>query len=588
MSIFNNYSEFIFNRLVIVQSKKQLNHYKKNNFHDDDLILSFDPSVLYNVENNKLKIILLKDILEDDSYDKSSIDSINRVNTLIDNLNSFSNSLDKKIDIGNYYAFQIWVVIGQIHYNYHICKAIKSKIDIKNILLYTCNSEKLLYDYRPNPENIFFNIFTKSELFISKNIKNIKINKKKKVSFKELVRSIIPKELLSFIYDLKSNEFHLGNFILKNKKKLLLVGPGYEWTRLSYDSKFNSEFIVKKFPEIKSKNKFKCPDAILNFLSNSVTFSETIVYDLNYLGKFIYNDLIFFSKSYLKIKNRIINYDAVVGSVFTKPYENFYAHIAKTLKKPVIIYQHGEKGQSFDVTAKFTELYYCSDYFSYGNEVSKQYLNYLKFRKISKVYTVGSLDKSVEWKGGESIVYVTGKWFKTASPFPVKIDPDYRTYNAHIKLLNLFNKFKKEKFFFKKNNTISFNEIVYEDDYPHVEFNTKLTFTDLLIHAKLVIIDTPATTLVESCSTKIPIFVLGGRINYNKSFLKSVSKRVVWCNDIDILASKVEDFLKTGLYEADVNNNEYYYEYCNSCKNKNESINKIKNHIYNSINEIKS
>ena len=587
MSFFNNKLENSFERLVIVQSKTHFDHYIKNNFHDDDLILSFDPSVLYNVENNKLKIILLKDILEDDSYDKSSIDSINRVNTLIDNLNSFSNSFDKKIDVGNYYAFQIWIIIGQIHYNYHICKTIKSKIDSKYILLYTSGSEKIIYKYRPNPNYIFSKVFRKSGIFNSKNHKIIKIKEKKKVSFKELVKSIIPKELISFIYDLKSNKFHLGNFILKNKKKLLLVGPGYEWTKLSNYPSFNSEFIVKKFPEIKSKNKFKCPEIILNYLNNSVTFSNNVVYDLNYLGEFIYNDLNFFSNSYTKIKNKIINYDVLVGSVFTTPEENFISHISLLSSMPVIVYQHGEKGQSFDITAKFTELFYCTDYFSYGNEVSKQYLNYLKFRKISKVHTVGSLDKSVEWKGGKSIVYVTGKWFKTASPFPAKIDPDYRMYNAHIKILNLFNKFKKEKIFFKKNNTKSFNEIVYQDDYPHVEFNTKLTYTNLLVHAKLVIIDTPATTLVEACSTKIPIFVLGGRTNYNNSFLKTVSKRVVWCNNIDILTSKVEDFLKTGLYEADVNNNEYYYEYCNSCKNKNESINKIKNYIYNSINEIK-
>lgn len=589
MSFFNNKLENSFERLVIVQSKKHFDHYLKNNKENYDVILSLYPSVLYGLKNSNLKIIFLKDILEDGLYKISSADSIKKINDLIDNLNFFSKSIDKKIEIGNYYAFQIWIIIGQIHYNYHICKAIKSILYNKSILLYTCSSQKLIYGYRPNPNSILADVFVKSNLFSSKDYKIITLKERKKLSFKKLLKSIVPEKLVSLVYDLKTNKFQIQTFLKKNKIKLLLNGAGYEWTKLSFHPSFNSEFTVKKIIPLKTNNKFQCPKTILNYLNNSINFSENIVYDLDFFGKFIYNDLVLYSKSYSKIKKKIDNYDALIGSVFTHPCENFFAHVAKMMRKPVVLYQHGEKGQSYDITSMYTELYYASDYFSYGKEVTKQYLELFKFRKISSVYTVGSLHKSVDWKNGENILYATGKWFKTASPFPQKIDPDYRLYNAQIKILNLFKKFKNEKFFFKRNNSKLFNEIIFDiKKYKNVEFNTKLSFTDLLIHSKVVILDTPATTLVEACSTKIPIFVLGGRVKYDKNFLKVVSKRVVWCNNIDILTSKVEDFLKHGKYDADVNNNEYYDNYCNSLNGEIETLNKVKKQIYNSLNLIKN
>lgn len=78
----------------------------------------------------------------------------------------------------------------------------------------------------------------------------------------------------------------------------------------------------------------------------------------------------------------------------------------------------------------------------------------------------------------------------------------------------------------------------------------------------MIILDTPATTLVEACCTKVPIFVLGGRTEYLTDFLETIKRRVVWCETPEELVMKVDSYLATGLYEADVNDDTYLHEYC--------------------------
>ncbi len=79
-----------------------------------------------------------------------------------------------------------------------------------------------------------------------------------------------------------------------------------------------------------------------------------------------------------------------------------------------------------------------------------------------------------------------------------------------------------------------------------------MKFVDVLKKAKIVILDGAATTLIESCSTSLPIFVLGGRTLYYDDYLINVKKRVVWCDTVSELVQKVDLYLTQQHYEADL------------------------------------
>jgi hypothetical protein len=330
---------------------------------------------------------------------------------------------------------------------------------------------------------------------------------------------------------------------------------------------FNETFeLIKSKYNLKSKN-FDPPSDFIFLFDESVKFNGKIVFSLKKFSNVVFNDLSKFSSLIDVTKNYILKFDAIVGSVFTNPIENFYAHVARMLRKPVILFQHGEKGQTNDITSIFTELYYSTDYYSYGKEVSHLYKNFINSYNLKRVLTVGSIDKKIKLKFGENILYCTGKWFKTATPFNDYPDPDTRTYNAHMNILNFLNNKNLRNIIFKANNTKSFNSIPYAKQFPNVRIEFKKSFTSLLESSKLVILDAPATTLVEACSTKVPIFVLGGRVNYYKTFLDAVSKRVVWCEDVNELIIKLDKFINNNIYDADVNDKTYLENYFSQNEN---------------------
>ena len=189
-------------RLVILQSKKHIIHYKKYNFLNSDTILPLDPSVHFEVDKNKWNKITIKEICKSIDYDSAKKKSEKIIDDLINNLNDFSKKSKKNLEIGNYYAFQLWIVIGQIHYNYFIIKSIIKNLKPKNILLYSNSINELIYDYRPNPSYIFAEVFLNSIFFDHKNHKIIKIKEKEVVSFKDLLKKYLPNFFVTYLQKL--------------------------------------------------------------------------------------------------------------------------------------------------------------------------------------------------------------------------------------------------------------------------------------------------------------------------------------------------------------------------------------------------
>jgi hypothetical protein len=303
------------------------------------------------------------------------------------------------------------------------------------------------------------------------------------------------------------------------------------------------------------------PEDLAHILNDSITNGENVLYDLSGLATAIQSEMLSYADRYEDIKIKVNQYDVVVTAVLTYPWDSYLAHMAANLNIPVVVWQHGEKGQTKDVAALFTELFYTTDYLAYAPEVSKQYQHWIGKNRLVNVEVVGSIGKSVVWRGGDSIVYATGKWLKTAVPFVPKPDPDRRLFAAHKTILDYLDAVANVRpVIFKANNTPGLNTIPYEYNNLRIDYATP--FIELLETADVVILDTPATTLVEACSTKVPIFVLGGRTEYLPDFLEIIKRRVVWCETPEELVKKVDSYLATGVYEADVSDDTYLREYC--------------------------
>jgi len=548
-----------YNRLVVLQSKKQALHYANNNRDINDLILPIGVDAMYFAEKQKWEVCSLGELFHKEEYKSESRKSVEKIERLIEQLNNWSS--DSGLEMGNYYAFQLWVVIGQIHYNYFLAKSLARFVADNQVLIYTKKKSKLVFEMRPDPDTLLAYVFSNSKLFTKQQLKTVYVDENYQTnSLRELLVSIIPDGLMQRMRYFRDQNRLSGD---SNRcSKLLLVGGGYDWFKIARRKNFGEKYCIEIPPPLSKKNKYKPEQSLSILLDDSVIYDGIVALDLTVLKQSIQADLHLFAKKKEKVNNYLTKIDAIVTAVLTFPRDNFYAHMATKLDKNVLVWQHGEKGQAEDYTSHSTELQYATDYLAYAPEVARQYQKYVGRRRLSKVHNVGSIGKNIPWKDGDTILYATGKWFKTAVPFIDSIDPDRRLFNAHTTILDYLDNHEDLSVILKANNTLGFNSVPYE--YNSIDVEYSVPFSKLLETAKVVILDTPATTLVEACSTNIPIFVLGGRTKYLNNFLDVIMKRVVWCESPDELVDKLDRYLESGVYEADINNKDYLNSYCAS------------------------
>lgn len=562
-----------YKRVVILQSQLQIKFYLNFDIQKNDLIIPIGPEAIHFVEYKNIPHIKLIELLNKEDYENFKIISIKKIDELVENMNLLSAKYN--LDLGTYFSFQFNVIIGQIHYSYFLAKSIKDKFYNKQILLYYNNARNtIIYEFRPDRLNNLYNVFNNlnfnnSMNIISKGLEEPNIN----IGLRNKILSLFNHNLINMLRRV-INITKIFGFKRKNGAKLLLIGGGYDWLRIAKNKNFNHNISI--FKNKRSTMNTYLSSEIYILLNKSIKFDEICIFNINEFSKIVAKHFFYFKNNICQDVKYIKKYTAIISSVFTFPFEIYLAHIATKINKPVIVWQHGEKGQSNDPTIFSTELCYATNYFTYSIGVKEYYNSFIEKNFLKSVDVVGTLTKNVKWLNGNKILYATGKWFYTAASVPILIDPDYRQYNAQNKILSYLN--NKPDVILKANNTRGFNNIPF--NYSNININYKDKFTDLLSNSRIVILDTPATTLVEACSTRIPIFVLGGRNIYFDKFLNLVKKRVVWREDVNDLIFEINLFLENGIYNSDLYNDEYYNTYCTSLNtNVVDNINNALNNI---------
>ena len=546
-------SETKVERLVIIQSSVQSQHYKNSCRKESDLILAIGPEAMYEAETNSWKYCCLGEIWSDDQYELNKKKNEKCVNELIIGLNNYSRSRDlsKNLEIGNYYAFQLCVIIGQILNNIFIVNSIIKNLGPENLLCYTKSNPELFLEHRPDPDSILANVLCR--ILANKKVQFDLISLPEfdsNVTRREKILTFLPSSIRFFL--VKFRDCFRFKKIKSAKHNLLLIGAGGDWVKLAKYSSFNNFFTLVPAKKYKTTGTIKPSQEVIDLLESSIKYKNIIPYDMYNLAALIQEDTEVFASLADDIDQMLNKHDAVVTAVLTYPWDNFLAHRAALKNMPVIVWQHGEKGQSdLDITSIYTEIFYATDYFAYAPLVVNQYKSLIGKYRLKNVVAIGSIGKQVEWEGGDTILYATGKWFKTTNPFVS--DPDSRLFKAHIKILPLLEKYTDlYKVIFKANNTPKLNNTPYQ--FKNIKIEYEKSFTECLKTAKLVILDTPATTLIEACSTNIPIFCLGGRSEYTNEFLAAVKQRVVWSETPEDLIINLKNFLDSEVYPADIHN----------------------------------
>ena len=554
-------------RIVILNDNTEAADYGQHHRKNDDIIIPIGPTARHYALENNWEIRVLGSLWSKEEYFTAKEDSEKRIKTLVKELNDYSKSVSKNfpLTVGDYFHFQLHIVIGQIHYNKFIIDSIQKSINPDSWVLYQHQGQKVFMDFRPHPDSIIYDMFLLSPYYekgvllkLNREWKeNIKIQGKQ--NWKQAIKSILPKVLVAKLivlrYQVKTN-----NWFSIGKKRLLLLGSAYDWESVFMDSEFKKDYYLDFDLSGELIKSNVLPKGLLSILNNSIIFGGLPVFDLTEQAKIIQGTLESIDKQVLKLVKKIKKYKAVLSAVFVFPKQNLIGHLANTLDKPIITWQHGEMNLYHDIFTESVETRYTTHYLCYSDGVAPKYEACIGHSPMQKVFTVGSTGKNINWESGQYILYATGKWMKTAIPLIEVQDPDSRLYNAQKDILEYLDSIGNyHRVIFKGNNTPGLSETPF--CHKNIKIDETTPFTTLLENAKLVILDTPATTCIETCSTTVPLFVLTGRTNWYEKPTELLQKRAVLADTTEKLICNLKNYLNDNIYPADINNREFLNEY---------------------------
>jgi hypothetical protein len=551
-------------RLIILTSNREVDIYEKKYLNKNDIIFPVNAELYETLNKKNIPYINPTEFIDNESYKLNKRKSELIIKNTIEELNNISSNFHKfddefKINIGYYYSFNLHIVLGQIHYMSFIIQQLKIKYNPDTWLIFKpfLFINNLYLGFRPNPISIF------QEIVFTTNKSNIEVVKYLVtpgfVDYKILLKTFIPDWLFNFYYNKKQQNTY--RFTKKSTKKILMIDALYDWHSVFKSDLFKQNFNVDFLYFQYSSPYFKDIKDIYNILQRGVTSDNKVCYDLKKQSKIITKSLYNFINKKEKYVNYLKKIHCILNTVFVKPEHNFLCHIANFYHIPVVTWQHGEMGSYVDIFQESIEVRYTNIYFCYGDGVAPSYKNLKSENSIKEVISVGNLEKKVKSKDSKYILYATGKWTGIVSPFFENYNTDFNLFQTQKKILDFLDN-TKVKSLFKISNQPNQNSFPFTLKNVVIDSNTP--FKKLLENAYIVILDTPTTTLIESVSTNKPIFVINSLMPAkweNEKFIQLLKKRVLIFNNAEELINSLNNFLKNNIYEADLNDQNFYLEF---------------------------
>jgi hypothetical protein len=232
-------------RLVTLNNKLEAVDYGKNHRKTGDFILPIGPDARHYALENNWEIQTLGSLWTKDAYFKAQAESEQRIKILVEELNEYSKCVAKNfpLTIGHYFHFQLHVIVGQIHYNRFIINCIQQELKPRNWLIYNPEKSGTFMAFRPIPEKVFGDVFSKSPYVDNGIVVTLANGSKDTVqkSLKHKVMDLLPGSVGDALRAVRQRQL-MGSFFNGGGKKLLLSGGPYDWTSAVASKEFKTQY----------------------------------------------------------------------------------------------------------------------------------------------------------------------------------------------------------------------------------------------------------------------------------------------------------------------------------------------------------
>lgn len=415
----------------------------------------------------------------------------------------------------------------------------------------------------------------------------------KEKDLKKIIRTSMP-YLYNILERVKGEGLREG-LRFRNGKKIVALDSGYQWkfTESLFKEKGYRIFFLHK--DINSYQQTECDHDHIGEIGmeNLLNYQGTNVLPLvrDKLNKIIGLSMKYFVKDYekaIKIFKRI-KPKAVLFSVITTPDRWVVLKAARSLNIPIFCWGHGASGQAEYTKQKTNELLICDFYFTQGEGSQETYSGYKDFHFVPIPAGFSTLDRlsemmrDVHLKPNYDFIYVTTNYYQNKfhlSFFPGLFDNEL--FMIQRRIIDFLQKLNMTSLL-KIVPTSHFKPFLYRQFRSrNIVVEDKGSFSDLLPHAKAIIIDTPTTVLLESLTTEKPVFVLTKFIKLTPQADEFLRRRAVCCSNEEDLVEAIRDYINMGKYDADVDNEDYLKAF-GTYKNDGKSAERIVQYVVNHI-----
>lgn len=344
---------------------------------------------------------------------------------------------------------------------------------------------------------------------------------------------------------------------------VLQVGYGYNWDSVSHlinkEGLFMDKFRrIKKKRELPRKSLSSLPRDLLEPHGTFMGIDLSIPL-LNHGNKVIedylqtYPDLV----SLLQERFQRDPPVAVLFGTKSSSSDHIIAHITQHHHIPVISWQHGAQGAYYAPMMLYYEIMNSDLHLCFGEGVRELYDQDARQKFSCELRAAGS--------------YELESLFLDHAPHDLEFDVLYATTNYYLNYLYIgglsHTTFQDNDFWYtqkrildllaKSGRKIAFKLHPGQYQERHIReylagkgdatitvIRNERTFPDLALHAAMVILDCPSTTLLQSVAAKKPVFALTRHANLTEKAMSALGKRAYCTEDLDEFVSLIERYFR--------------------------------------------
>jgi hypothetical protein len=248
---------------------------------------------------------------------------------------------------------------------------------------------------------------------------------------------------------------------------------------------------------------------------------------------------------------------------------------------PVVSWQHGGAGYSYNPIMPFVEFINSDYHFVFGESVAENYQttsDRIGLGKIPYFVPVGSSSLDNFWKRAKKspkqnatrpIVYVSAGYLQNHYVKP--LDP--ADWNEHVwsiqkKILDLARKYPEKTFVIKLYPESDLEPLIsYTSDHQITNLKiitSEMTIRELTNIADFVIFDLISTGILQVLTSNLPVFVYTELLARNPETILELKKRTYVFEKISEFINGIEEYIQTGEltnYPIDLFNNDFLKKY---------------------------